>query len=171
MYLISCKKMFYTKIYEALIVNASIGLSFFVKYNYGNFSFIVDAFYLIVIPIIYLLKSNPAAKKSRIILYPFIAQGIIMIFQLNILFVRDLDSEKINNEYYLLGFVLQLDYYIFLIITWLGVTKMGLWSGWFFSKDITVLKAEKEKELAKAEPDMEKVADIEKQISEIEKSE
>lgn len=48
---------------------------------------------------------------------------------------------------------------------------MGLWSGWFFSKDITVLKAEKEKELAKAEPDMEKVADIEKQISEIEKSE
>ena len=46
---------------------------------------------------------------------------------------------------------------------------MGWFSaGWFWSKDVTVLKAEKEKELAKKNPDMDKVAKIEKRILELE---
>ena len=47
---------------------------------------------------------------------------------------------------------------------------MGLLGiGWLWSKDITVLKAEKEKELAKKEPDMELVAKIDSRIAELEK--
>lgn len=167
MCLISYKKFMYDKIYEPIIVNILIILSFFVKMKFGNFCFIIDVVYLIIMPIIDLLKRYPKGNKAKIILYPVIAQLLIMLFQLNILLVRNLDTEKINNEYFVLGFVLQLDYYIFLIITWLGVTKMGLWSGWFFGKDVTVLEAEKAKELAKANPNMEKVAELDKHIEEL----
>lgn len=168
MCLISYKKIMYNRIYEPIIVNLLIGLSFWIKYNYGNFCFFIDVIYLIIMPIIYLIKNNPGSNKIKVILYPIISQALIMLFQLNILFVRGLDNEKINNEYFILGFVLQLDYYIFLIISWLGVTKMGLWSGWFFGKEITVLKAEREKELAKEEPNMELVKEIDEHIAELE---
>lgn len=47
---------------------------------------------------------------------------------------------------------------------------MGLLSaGWFFGKDITTLKAEREKELAKSEPDMKLVEKIDSRIAELEK--
>ena len=45
---------------------------------------------------------------------------------------------------------------------------MGLFSLWFFGKDVTALKAEKEKELAKDQPDMKKVAEIDERIKELE---
>lgn len=41
--------------------------------------------------------------------------------------------------------------------------------GWFWSRDITVLKAEKEKELAKAKPNMKKIDSINIRIAELEK--
>lgn len=47
---------------------------------------------------------------------------------------------------------------------------MGLLGmGWFWSKDITVLKAEKEKELAKSNPDTKLIAKINARIAELEK--
>ncbi len=91
-----------------------------------------------------------------------------MIWQLNVLFVRDLPN-MLDNVETLIQIILQLDYYIFLIITWIGVTKMGLISAWFFSKDITVLKAAKEKELARKKPNMDTIAKIDERIAELEK--
>ena len=41
--------------------------------------------------------------------------------------------------------------------------------GWLWSKDVTVLRAEKEKELTKKEPDMDKIAEIDSRIAELEK--
>lgn len=46
---------------------------------------------------------------------------------------------------------------------------MGLTSVWFFSKDITVLKAAKEKELARKKPNMDTIAKIDERIAELEK--
>ena len=49
---------------------------------------------------------------------------------------------------------------------------MGLLgAGWFWSKDVTVLKAEKEKELAKKRPDSSKLAKLDERIAELEKEE
>lgn len=169
LYLISCAKKKYDNWIEFTIIHALLITGFIIKCFFNNFSFIIDIIYSMIIPIIYLLKKYPRRNKAKIILYPILSQVLIMIFQMNILLVRGLDSEAINNEYFILGFVLQLDYYIFLIITWIGVNFMGLWSSWFFGKDITTLKAEKEKELAKEQPDMKKVAEIDEHIKELEK--
>ena len=47
---------------------------------------------------------------------------------------------------------------------------MGWFSvGWLWSKDITVLKSYKEKELAKANPDMKLVSKIDARITKLEK--
>lgn len=47
---------------------------------------------------------------------------------------------------------------------------MGLagW-GWLWTRDITILKAEKQKELSKANPNMDKVAKIDERIAKLEK--
>lgn len=168
-YLTTCNKYRYSKIYELIIINTLILLAFIIKCLFGNFAFIVEFVFLIIIPIIYLTKNYPGTRKIKLILFPIIIQLLVMIWQLNILFIRNVDMNKINDEYFLLGFALQLDYYIFIIISWIGVTKMGLWSVWFFSKDITVLKSYKEKELAKDKPDMDLVKKIDSRIEKLEK--
>ncbi len=168
LYLTSCIKFKYSKWYEIIINNIIISIGFYLKHNYPNFAFIPECFVLIVLPVIYLLKKYNN-KKWLLILLPIVIQLLIMIWQLNILFVRGLDNEVINNEYFVLGLVLQFDYYIFIIITWIGVNYMGIWSAWFFSKDITVLKAAREKELARKTPNMETIAKIDKRIAELEK--
>ena len=91
-----------------------------------------------------------------------------MIFQLNIMFVRELPVSLYEMPM-LLQIILQLDYYIFIIITWIGVSWMGLMSVWFFGKDITVLKAAREKELARKTPNMDTIRIIDERIAELEK--
>lgn len=102
-------------------------------------------------------------KKANIIV-PIIVYIILNLWQLNMLFVRDLHTLPC-----VFGIILQLDYYVFILITWIGVYFMGLWSmGWFFGKDITTLKAEKEKELAKEKPNQEFIKKIDEKILELE---
>lgn len=168
-YLTTCNKSYYNNIYEFIIINLLIVGAFAVKLFYGNYSFIVEFIFLIIFPIIYLTKTYFMTNKAKLILYPIVIQIMVMVWQLNIFFVRNVDFNKLNNESYILGFVLQLDYYIFIIITFIGGTKMGLWSVWFFGKDITSLKAYKEKELSKENPNLKLVAEIDKRIEELEK--
>ena len=70
---------------------------------------------------------------------------LISLWQLNMLFVRGIDD--ISNLHFAVGMILQIDYYIFIIITWLGVNwSMGLWGvGLFWSNKITQLEAKKKK--------------------------
>lgn len=167
-YLISCRKKFYNSILEAIIVNILISVCFVVKCFSRIYSFIPEFIFSVILPAFYLFKTYKSSNKLKLILYLIVIQAIIMIWQLNIYLVRGINFDIADDEYFLIGFVLQLDYYIFLIITFMEVNYMSLWGIWFFGKDVTVLKAEKEKELAKESPDMEKVAEIDKRISELE---
>lgn len=168
LYLISCTKKKYINITEFTIINTLSILSFVIKCFNRNFVIITEILISVIIPIIVLLKTYKNSKKILLVLFPIIAQMIVAIWQLNIYCVRGINFAIDSEEHILIGIVLQLDYYIFLIITWIGVNFMGLWSSWFFGKDITALKAEKDKELSKVEPNMTKVKEIEKRIKELE---
>lgn len=169
LYLTSSIKKKYNKIIELIFINILIILSFILKIKIEIVGTIIELIISIAIPMIYLIKERKCFKLGFRIIYPIMIQLLISIWQLNIFFIRNIDMNKINNDYFIIGFALQLDYYIFLIITWIGVSFMGLWSFWFFSKDITTLKAYKEKELAKAKPDMDLVAKIDAKIEKLEK--
>lgn len=170
LYLISSTKRGYDYAWEMVGINTIIAAGFIIKIINNNFSMITEIIISVIIPIIYLLKKYKKVNKVLLILYPIIIQALVFLWQLNIFLIRDItDFNSINNQYFLIGFVLQLDYYIFLTITFMGVCCMGLWSFWIFCKDITVLKAEKEKELAKAKPNMKKVNALDSKISELEK--
>lgn len=146
LYLISSSKRKYENITELIIINVLILSSFILKNIMDVYGFIIETIISIVIPIIYFVKSKKCFKMAFRILYPIAVQLLIYLWMANIFLIRDLDTNKINNEYFIIGFILQLDYYIFLIITWIGVSYMGLWSFWIFSKDVTTLKAYREKE-------------------------
>ena len=169
LYLISCKKAKYESIIEIIIISLmSIG-SYILKMIIPFLGTIVEICISVIIPTIYLIRVKKYYKLWFRILYPLIIQTIISVWQLNIFFVRNIDMSTINDEYFILGFALQLDYYIFIIITWIGVSIMGLWSFWFFNHDVTALKAEKQKELGKKNPNMKKVESLDIQIAKLEK--
>jgi len=169
LYLITTIKKKYGSVLEMLIINVLILSAFLCKMYFEILGIFFELIFLIVVPIVYMIKFKKYYRFSFRLLYPVVIQLLIYLWMLNIFFIRDLDTNKINNEYFIFGFVLQLDYYIFIIITWIGVSFMGLWSVWIFSKDITVLKAAREKELARKTPNMETIAKIDKRIAELEK--
>ncbi len=169
LYLISCTKKKYINITEFTIINALSILSFVIKCFNRNFVIITEILISVIIPIIVLLKTYKNSKKILLVLFPIIAQMIVAIWQLNIYCVRGIDFAIDSEEHILIGIVLQLDYYIFLIITWIGVSYMGLFGFWFFGKDVTALKAAKEKELAKTKPNLEFVSKIDERIAKLEK--
>lgn len=168
-FLISCAKDKYTNWKRIVLINLLIVCCFVVK-NYSRvFGMIMESILLIVIPMIYLFKTYKFVNKFKLLLYLIIVNLLVMAWQLNIYLVRGIDFDIATDNHILIGVVLQLDYYIFLIITWIGVTKMSLFGVWFFSKDITVLKAEREKELKKAKPNMKKIESLDIRIAELEK--
>lgn len=168
LYLTSCNKIKYSKWYELLIINVLIIISFGVKILSRQFSFITESLILIVIPIVYLIKKYKIFK-ARLILFPILIQIITMVWQLNIYLVRGINFDIASDNHIIVGIVLQLDYYIFTFITWIGVVYMSLFGAWFFANDITSLKAIREKELKKAKPNMKKIASLDSKIAELEK--
>ncbi len=169
LYFISSTKKKYNNIIEAIIFNVLFIISFVVKCFSKYFSFIPEVILLIIIPIIELFKRHKNVNKFKIILYVIIMQIFVNLWQMNILLVRNIDFSIDENNHILIGIILQLDYYIFLIITWIGVSFMGLFSAWwFFGKDVTTLKAEREKEMSKEQPNMIKVNKIDERIKELE---
>ena len=142
---------------------------FFLKSIHNSIGIICELA-IIIFSIIYNCKTNKFYNNIINILLPIIFYLIINIWQLSIYLVRGLEINELNNYLVLIPYILQLDYYIFLIITWIGVCFMGLYGwGWLWSKDITVLKSYKEKELAKAKPDMKLVSKIDARITKLEK--
>lgn len=169
LYLISSIKKKYNNILEFLLINILSIISFIVKCFNRNIAIIFEILISIIIPIISLLKTYKKGNRIFLVLFPILVQILVFLWQLNIYLVRDINFDIATDDHILIGIVLQLDYYIFLIITWIGVTYMSLFGFWLFSKDITVLKAEREKELKKAKPNMKKIESLDIRIAELEK--
>jgi len=157
----------YSKWYYMLILNLVFIGMFLSKFIHNSLG-IISEISVILACIIYNIKKDTFKNKIVNILLPIIFYILLNLWQLTMLLIRGTSSFKIDELPNLISYILQIDYYIFLIITWIEVSFMGLFSwGWFWSKDITVLKAEKEKELAKKNPDLKKVAKIDSKISEL----
>ena len=133
--------------------------------NFNNtYGCIFELLYLVIIPIIINFKRN--INKLFSIIFPIIIYLMINIWQSNIVFIRGIDK-ILNYLPTFIWFTLQIDYYIFILNTWIGVSFMGIFSGgWLWGKSLTELKAMKEKELAKENPDAKLIAEIDKAIAE-----
>lgn len=172
-YLICTHSKFYHNIREPIIVNLLAVGNYFIKNTSNIMGFILELLVLVVLPIIVNLltiKGNGKLKLLKGVIFPIAMNILIMVWQLLILMVRDIDL-VLTNEHALVTLVMQIDYYIFLIITYLGVQIMGTIGAWFWSKNITQLKAFREEELKKEKPDMETVKQIEARIKELEEKE
>jgi hypothetical protein len=68
------------------------------------------------------------------------------------------------------SFVLQIDYYIFIIITWIGVNYfMSLFSlGWWFNRQITKYRSYIEREESKENPDVAFIEECKAEITKLE---
>ena len=160
----------YPSVKFGILINIIIISLFIIKYFVSVLGSILEIFYIIGFFIFINIKNKNFPNKKYDILMPIIQYAIINLWQLLIYLVRGLDISSLNNYPVLIPYIIQIDYYIFLIITWIGVSYMGLYSiGWLFGKDITVLKAEREKELSKAKPNMKKINSIDIRIAELEK--
>lgn len=152
-----------------IIANIIIIGNYVVKYFNSIIGNIIEIL-MIITYIVINIKQNNFKNKLINILLPLIFYGLLNLWQLTIYFVRGLDLNALNTYPSLIYIILQLDYYIFTIINWIGVSFMGLLGmGWLWSKDITVLKAEKEKELAKKNPDTKLIEKIDERIAILEK--
>ena len=126
-------------------------------------------FFIIGFPIINLVQNN-FDKKWKNILVPIIVYIIFSLWQLSIYLVRGLNMNELKDFPILIPLILMFDYYIFVFIMWIGVSYMSWFSfGWLFSKDITVLKAHRGEEVAKANPDLNLIAEIDAKIQKLEK--
>lgn len=168
LYLISTQKRSYFNIIECILINLLIGGTFVLKV-FTNLSIIGELIIGVIIPIIVLLKTDKITHKLILVLYPIIIQCIVTLWQLQILLIRNMPiaMDSIGTIFQI---AIQLDYYIFLIILWIGVSYMGLTSFWLFCKDITTLESYKERELAKKNPDMKVVREIDAKIAKLKES-
>ena len=159
----------YSKWYYLIILNIICVGVFFAK-NFNNLlGLILEISLFVILAIILNLKRNRFRNKLVDVLVPIVAYAILNLFQLTIYFVRGLNLNELTSYPVLIPYILQLDYYIFLIITWMGVSFMGIYGlGWLWTKDVTVLKAIKEKELAKAKPDTKLIEKIDERIAKLE---
>ncbi|MBR3208864.1 MAG: hypothetical protein IKF82_01205 [Bacilli bacterium] len=168
LYLTSSRKKGYSSILEALLINTMIICTYIIKI-YTQVGVIGEIIIGVIVPIITALKTDKVTNKFLLILYPIFVQGIITLWQLQILLVRGMpvNFEDIGTIFIV---IMQLDYYIFLLILWIGVSIMGLASFWLFCKDVTKLKAYKEQELAKKNPDMKVIKAIDAKIAKLEEN-
>ena len=165
-----CLKKYPKWYYLVIGIIIAIGISILKEYSNAG-GLILEILLLLILPIILNIKFKRFRKNKINILLPIVYYVLVNLWQFLIYFVRGLDIQHLESYGFTIGLVIMFDYYIFLIISWIGVIYiMGAWGiGWLFGKDITVLRAEKEKELAKKEPDMDLVNEIDDRIAELEK--
>lgn len=169
-YLTSTQRIKYSKKKYLIIFNIIFIVNFIIKSYSIDIGGIIEIVYLVIIPIIYNIKYGTFKKLYKNIILPPIIYILITLWQGNIMFIRGI-QDILSNLPFGISLCLQLDYYIFLIITWIGVKYfMGLWgTGWLWSDKLTKYEAKKEAELKKAEPDMEYVEYLDEKIAECKK--
>lgn len=170
LYLTCSTKFKYNSILEGVLINLLLMFSYSIKY-FSWIGIIPELVALIVIPIIYGLKNNKSKSKLLIaihIVYPIMIYVLINIYQLNILFVRGL-KDILTELPMVITYAMQLDYYIFLIILWIGGTLFMGWitAGFFFGKSETELLAMREAELLKPSPNKAYLNKIERTLERI----
>ena len=112
------------------------------------------------------MKQKNFIKTWQNIAMPIIVYLVINVWQLSIYLVRDINLDELKNYSALIGLVLMFDYYIFIIILWIGGSYMSWWSaGWLFGKTTTELRALREIELGKEKPDTKLIAKIDEAIA------
>ncbi len=174
-FLTSIGKIKYKKISLCIIMNILMIIGCFMKL-FNNFIGLIYemATFLILIPIIINIRNKTFSNyrhKNKLfvnlwnILYPIIIYLIINIWQSNMVFVRGI-QDVLTDMPFIISLALQIDYYIFMIITWIGgYYIMGSWGGgWWWNKATTELEAIKAAELKKANPDAKLIADIDKEL-------
>ena len=137
-----------------------------IKYFNNTIGSIIEIINIILLPVFYNLKSKTFNKKILNIFFPIIIYAIVFLFQCNIFLIRGI-QDILSEVHFSIALCLQLDYYIFLILTMIGVKYyMGLWgTGWLWSKKVTQYKSLKEQELKKSNPDIKYLKHLEDKIS------
>ena len=164
------KKKAKSILFFILVAIGIIGIhyvKFWINETIGN---IIEIGLLVLVPIIYHLKFKNFKRIIMDILYPIIIYLIINFWQLNILLIRDI-QDTLKNTQSIISLILQIDYYIFIVIMYMEVNLMGIFGGWFFGKSETELLALKEEELKKENPDQEKIKQIDARLEELKKEE
>lgn len=163
LYLTSSYKKKYKNKIELFIIDILIILSFIIKIYFNYYSLLIELLITIVIPIINLYKYNKYSKLICI-LHPILVQVITILWQANILFARNL-PHMLKNETIVVQIILQIDYYIFIIVMYIGeVNNMGLIGFWLFGKDKTTIKAMIERENKKSKPNQKKLDKLQKAL-------
>ena len=126
--------------------------------------FICEFILLIIIPTIINIKENTFHNKALNILFALIVNAICFLWQLSILLIRNI-NDVLTTAPSIIAIIMQLDYYIFLIIFYIGVCHMGIWGIWLFGKSLTELKAMKAEEEKKENPDKDYIAELEMAIA------
>lgn len=160
-YLTATKQKHLKNIRQFIFFNVVvIGTFTFKKWN-NTLGSILEVVILVLIPVVLNLKRNSCGNKIKDILMPIVVYVLINAWQFTIYFVRGLDMETLTNLPNIISYTLMIDYYIFIIIQWIGVSFMGLFSGgWLFGKSEVELKALKDKELKKAKPNEQLLKEI-----------
>ena len=161
------KKKFNKK--ELILFNILFLIGYVIKFFYNFLGSCIELVYLILIPMIINLKNNFSNNVFYKLIYIVLIYIIINIWQINILFIRNI-NDVLSNCSSMIYYIMQIDYYIFLNILWIGVSFMGFLSGGFFwGKSETELLEIKEKELKKEFPNKSLIEKIDKRLAKIKK--
>lgn len=166
-YLLAKAKDKYNNKTEIILLN----ITFVVAHIFKNISNLIgvalEVLFLVLLPIIINLISKRFKKKFLSVIIPIAVYLIINLWQMTIIFVRDIDS-VLSTLPILIFLVMQIDYYVFIINSLIGVKIfMGTGGiGWWWSRQLTKYEAYKEKELKKTNPDMDYVNFCDSKIKE-----
>lgn len=159
----------YNNLTLPLLLNVIIIVSFCLKVFNSILGNVFEIIFIFLNMSLLNYKQKNFDSTWKDLLIPIIEYALLNLWQFTMLIIRDTDELVLNELPMLVSLILQIDYYVFILITWIGVSHMGWFSaGWFWSKDVTVLKAERDKELAKKNPNVDKLAKINKLIADLE---
>lgn len=166
-YLICTKANFVKNKLYLLIINILFSLCFVVKYFSNLFGCILELVNLLALSIYYNFKNKIFEKEIWNVLLPIFSYIMVNLWQICIFFIRDNNILLSENITFIL-IIMQIDYYIFLLLILIGVKFMGLCGiGWLWGKSETELKALKEKELSKNKPNAKLIEEIDEALNEL----
>lgn len=122
-YLTNTKRMKYNTWWEFIGINLIMLICFFVKTASNVLGLLIELCILIGCPIFYNII-HKTFKKPICILLPIITYLLLNVWQMNMFLIRNV-GEILTTAPTLITLLLQIDFYIFTIITWTGVNYYG----------------------------------------------